>query len=179
MSKPISRLWLLGPPAAIVLSLLVYYAKFQSVRRWVDTRFPWVEENIGSHLSSFTDGSRGSTAPHRTAASSAITAPSEPNLEPARPISARGVPSFFALDGTLDLKKLAADRGAWPQTVILRKAMAFPAVVNGKVVGKVEVPTGTEAKLVSIKDGKLGVEYRGGGAWLAVDETDIAQRLRD
>jgi hypothetical protein len=62
--------------------------------------------------------------------------------------------------------------------VLLKKAQEFPAVVAGKVVGKVEAPTGTEARLMSIQDGKLGVEYRGGGAWVAVEETDLAQRLR-
>jgi hypothetical protein len=73
--------------------------------------------------------------------------------------------------------KLASDRTAWPKTVTLKTAREFPAVVNGKVAGKIAVPAGTEANLVSIQGGKLGVEYGGGGAWFAADETDLAQRL--
>jgi hypothetical protein len=77
----------------------------------------------------------------------------------------------------VDTEKLGKTREAWPKTVRLRKAVAFPAVVSGKAVGQVEAPAGSEANLVKIENGKLGVEYFGGGAWVAVDDTDLAQRL--
>jgi hypothetical protein len=178
MSKPISRLWFLGPPAAILLSAFVYYAKFQSVRRWVDAKSPWVEENVGSRLPQFLEERKVVNTPRRSVSSPPSDSAGEPILEPPKPAVTPLPPSFLAADGSVDLKKLASDRGAWPPAVVLKRAKEFPAVVNGKVVGKVEVPLGTEAKLVSIKDGKLGLEYRGGGAWLAVEETDLAQRLR-
>ncbi len=171
MTKRISRLWLLGPPVAIVLSATVYYAMFGSVRHWVDARFPWVRDHIGSLLPSREEASTA-------AAKAPARIPNEPPPEPPKPIAPPVAPTFFAPDGTVDLRKLAEDRSAWPQTVVLKTAREFPAVVDGKVMGKVEVPAGTETKLVSIKDGKLGVEYRGGGAWLTVEETDLPQRLR-
>ena len=177
MSKPISRLWFLGPPAAILLSLLVYYAKFDSVRRWVDPRFPWVADHIGSRLPALPNESPVPSAPRHASGPSPSSRESEETpLFPASAAPPLG-PSFIAPDGSVDVRKLAADRTAWPKTVKLKLAKEFPAVVNGKVVGKIEAPVGTEAKLVSIQDGQLGVEYQGGGAWLTVDETDLAQRL--
>jgi hypothetical protein len=179
MSQPISRLWLLGPPVAILISLLVYYAKFQTVRRWVDDKFPWVEDNIGSRLPPLVEEVRAPSVPRRAAAPSATPAPTiVPTPAPPPVVAAPVAPSFFARDGTVDVQKLAAERSAWPQVVTLKTAKEFPAVVNGKVVGKVVAPVGAEAKLSSIQDGKLGVEYQGGGAWLSVEETDLAQRLR-
>ena len=62
--------------------------------------------------------------------------------------------------------------------IALRKAREFPAVVEGKAVGNVIVPKGTEVHLLKIEGGKLGLEYRGGGVWAGVDETDLADRLR-
>lgn len=178
MSKPISRLWFLGPPAAILLSGLVYYAKFNSVRRWVDTRFPWVEDHVGSHLPPLADESRAASPPRRVATPAPPPNPSEPAPDPQRSIAPPAAPSFLTPDGRVDMTKLTANRSAWPPAVALKTAKEFPAVVNGKVVGRVEVPAGTEARLISVQDGKLGVEYRGGGAWLTVEETDLAQRLR-
>lgn len=179
MSKHISRLWILGPPFAIGVSLLAYYSTFRPVRQWVDAKFPWVEENIGSRLPPMASETKSAPAPRRAAPPRANLPSREPAPEePPRPVAPPPPPTFFAADGSVDLPRLAADRNAWPATVILKKAKQFPAVVNGKVVGKVEVPTGAEAKVVAIQDGKIGVEYQGGGAWLTVDETDLPQRLR-
>ena len=68
--------------------------------------------------------------------------------------STPGVPPVF------DLQKLARDRSLWPKKVILKKPVTFPAVVNGKVVGNLVAPVGTEANLMAIKDGKLGSESK-------------------
>lgn len=182
MSTPISRLWFLGPPVAILISLLAYYAKFPSMRHWVDSRFPWVAENVGSHLPALVDESptppsKSKTVQSRPAVESQPPVRSEAAPEAPQVLAPPVAPTFVAPDGTVDMQKLAVHRNAWPQTVVLKKAKEFPAVVNGKAVGKVEVPAGTEARLVSIQDGKLGLEYQGGGAWLTVEETDLAQRL--
>jgi hypothetical protein len=87
MSKPISRLWILGPPAAILLSLLVYYAKFNVVRQWVDVRFPWVKENVGSRLPQLAEQSSSS----RRGSGAAST--SIPNDEPP-PVSSSPPPAL-------------------------------------------------------------------------------------
>jgi len=59
---------------------------------------------------------------------------------------------------------------------MIHKATDFPAVVNGRVAGMIHAPAGTEVKLAKISDGRLGVEYQGGGAWLLVEETDLVAR---
>jgi hypothetical protein len=76
-----------------------------------------------------------------------------------------------------DLQKLSHDPSLWPKKVALKKEATFPAVVDGKVVGSVIAPAGVETNLKSIKDGKVGVEYQGGGAWLAVGDTDLEARV--
>ena len=78
----------------------------------------------------------------------------------------------------IDLAKLSANQADWPKAVLLRKATEFPAVVDGKVVGKIIVPKDTEVHLLKIEAGKLGLEYRGGGLWADTDDTDLADRLR-
>ena len=50
-------------------------------------------------------------------------------------------------------------------------------MVDGKVVGSLKAPVGSETNLKAIKDGKVGVEYQGGGAWLAVGDTDLEARV--
>ena len=137
MTKRISTLWLLGPPLAIFVTAFVYYAKFGSVRHWVDTRFPWVEEHIGNHLPSRAEASGTATAARRTAPQPPSPMPRELVPEPPRPAVPPVAPSFFAPDGTVDVLKLAADRNAWPPVVALKKAHEFPAVVDGKLAREV------------------------------------------
>ena len=60
----------------------------------------------------------------------------------------------------------------------LKKAVEVPAVVGGKEVGKVTVTAGTEVNMARIKDGKVGIEYQGGGVWLTPEETDVMERVR-
>lgn len=177
MSRPISKLWLLGPPVAILISLVAYYGTFRSVRDWVDARFPWVEVNIGRRLPTFANDSKTTLTPARVA-TPAIDTPREPAAESVRPPAPPPAPSFVGTDGKVDLPKLGADRSAWPRTVVLKRTTEFPAVVDGKVVGKVNVPLGAEAKLVAIQDGRIGLEYQGGGAWVAPADTDLAERLQ-
>jgi hypothetical protein len=86
-------------------------------------------------------------------------------------------PSAPPATGPLDLQAIASDRTKWPKKVVLTKAAAFPAVLNGKVVGSLTAPVGAEATLVSIKDNKVGLEFNGGGAWLPVDQTDLLARV--
>jgi hypothetical protein len=66
----------------------------------------------------------------------------------------------------------------WPKTVYLKAPVDFPAVLEGKVVGKLRAAAGAEARVVKVSGGKVGVEYRGGGAWLDFDRTDFVERAR-
>ena len=45
------------------------------------------------------------------------------------------------------MERFAANPSLWPKKVKLRTTIEFPAVLNGKVVGKIQAPPGTEANL--------------------------------
>ncbi len=60
----------------------------------------------------------------------------------------------------------------------LNTAVDFPAVVGGKVVGKLRAPAGAETRVMKLANGQVGVEYHGGGTWLDFDRTDFVERVR-
>jgi hypothetical protein len=166
----------LTPLLLLFVGGFAYYAKYHWARTWVDERFPWVRENIGSRLPSLiivVDREdavvEGAGVPAATSAAEAlISNPDGSNHdESSRVFSSK----------TVDLAGLPADRALWPKTVKLKKAREFPAVVSGQAVGKVQAPAGSEARLVSVHAGKLGLEYLGGGAWVSPEDTDLAIRL--
>jgi hypothetical protein len=165
MSNRPSALAGLAPIALVLIAVFVYYAKYHWARAWVDERFPWVKENVGSRLPPLV----------------ITVGPDEQPID-ANDSAPRDVPAtapFISNNGVVDLPKLAADPASWPKTVKLKKAREFPAVVDGKAVGKIQAPAGSETRLVAIQAGKLGVEFRGGGAWIAPDETDLSERMRN
>ena len=160
----------LAPFLLILIAGFVYYAKYHWARTWVDERIPWVKENIGSRLPSLVIAVDANGNPiEESSAATGATNGGESTALTARYVSGAGV---------IDLAAFAADRASWPKTVKLRKAREFPAVVDGKAVGKIEAPAGSEARLVAVQAGKLGLEFRGGGAWITPEETDLAMRLR-
>ena len=125
------------------------YWKVKGTRDFVDQKMPFVKETLARF------GAAPADAPPTTDAA---------------PASAPAPAFTFAT--------LAADPTAWPRTVRLKKAVEIPAVVGGKEVGKVTVKAGTEVSLARIKDGKVGIEYQGGGAWLTPEETDVMERAQ-
>ena len=60
----------------------------------------------------------------------------------------------------------------------LRKPTEFTAVANGKKVGMVQLPAGTETHLVKVNGQQLGLEYQGGGAWVPLAETDLLDHVK-
>ena len=149
-----------------------------SFRRWVDKRFPWAAVHVGVYLPAL-DGddqsgrTRSAVRPvDQGQPISATPSPDSPALKPPP------APTYLTPNGMVDLVKLSANQADWPKAVVLRKAKEFPAVVDGKVVGKIIVPKDTEVRLLKIEAGKLGLEYRGGGLWADTDDTDLADRLR-
>jgi hypothetical protein len=155
----------LAPIILIVVAGFVYYAKYHWARTWVDERFPWVKENVGSRLPSLV----------------VAVGPDGQPIE-SDETAAQGDPpprQFVSSEGGVDLPKLAAEPAAWPKTVKLKKPREFPGVVDGKAVGKVLAPAGSETRLVRIQSGKLALEFRGGGTWVAPEETDLRERLLD
>jgi hypothetical protein len=158
-------LWTFALAASLVFLGFAYYVKSHWMRTTIDARFPWVAENVGSRLPKL---------------EKTIVVKAEKSSAPAPAIAdvpvAAAAPAAPAAPEVFDLNKLATDRAAWPATVTLNTKKNFPAVVDGKVVGELVAPPGTEVKLEKISGGKLGVIYRGGGAWVFVEETDVIAR---
>jgi hypothetical protein len=188
-----SKLWILGPPFAILITLLVYYVKFPTFKTWLDSRVPWVKENVAPRLpalqndiedqiAQFSRPKIGSPIPGVDDPSASRPQPPQASLNPApSPSAAQAIApsrSYLLKDGTVDLEGLAGDPSAWPKSLTLRKPAQFPAVQEGQVVGTLQAPLGSEVKLRKIHQGKLGVEFNGGGGWLTVDDTDLREKLR-
>jgi hypothetical protein len=164
--KQISKLWLLGPPLSLALLFLACYAKLPFARKLIDEKLPWV----------------GQTAVAQRAIAILHAPPSLPfEQAPSSDTAPQAPPDSEAAPGArapLEFGDIAADRSTWPKAVRLKKPTEFPAVSNGKVVGKLRSPAGAEVTLVAIQQGKLGVQFQGGGAWVAPEETDIVDRVR-
>jgi hypothetical protein len=183
MRKSPNKLWALGPPLSLLLLAFAYYAKVPSFRDIVDRHFPWAKE----HLAQFVP--EPSVVMIKDPAKPAETEPAPPNPDDASPATssagvakkktkAKSTPAPKAQEEPLTMERFAATPSLWPKKVKLLKTIEFPAVLNGKVVGKVQAPAGTEANLRLIKDQQLGVEFRGGGAWVPIAETDLMDQVK-
>ncbi len=62
-----------------------------------------------------------------------------------------------------------------PNILTLREATEFPALYEGRVVGKVKVPAGAEVKLVGIKPDLVEVRYREGTVELPYAATNLRE----
>jgi hypothetical protein len=164
--------WLFAFVCSLVLLAGAYYVTSPSIRTMVDPRAPSVAKLLRPYVRN-ADESADNVA---IESSPPAAAPSSGDRLPTAPAVAPAVPSAPPEPEVFDLKKLAANKAAWPAKVAILKAHEFPAVVNGKKVGDLIAPADTEVGLVTISGGKLGVEYKGGGAWLFVEETDLATR---
>jgi len=66
----------------------------------------------------------------------------------------------------------------WPKEVVLKEAVNFPAVFNGKVIGTTQVPAGGKIVVVNLEPGWVNGSYSGGRQRIAVDITDLRQRAK-
>ena len=82
------------------------------------------------------------------------------------------------VDEMVGLVQLSLSRSEWPKTVVLKTAVVFPAVLNGKVVGSVKTAPGTQARLIMVQPGKISVEYRGGSVMVDAKETDLIEQVQ-
>lgn len=184
--KPSSnRFWvLLGPPLSGLLLITALYVKKPGARDFIDQKCPWVKDTLGKYAPPFEVRVVRVPAPTPAPAeqiprSANIITFSAPSSTPPPPPITENVPSVpVARVNTFDLEKVCADPTRWPKTVHLKAAVDFPAVLEGKVVGKLRAAPGTEARVVKVSGGKVGVEYRGGGAWLDFEHTDFVERAR-
>jgi hypothetical protein len=167
--------WSMAFVFSLVFLAAAYYITSQNVRTSVDARAPWVHHYLGPFVRESSDSK--TTASKQSSAEAPDTAPRfvETNATPV-PTTPVPVPAAPPEPEVFDLNKLAKNPAAWPAKIMINKATDFPAVVNGRKAGMIHVPSGTEVKLAKISDGKLGVEYQGGGAWLLLEETDLVAR---
>lgn len=195
MSKSKSGIWSVALPLSVVFLGAAYYLKVEEVRQAVDARTPVVRNLLGRYVQEAAVQTivmpgeqdpafakpRAAPAPAQVQAPPAparvVPATPEPVAPPVASIPAPA-PATVPAPALLDLPSIAADRSLWPKKVTLQKATKFPAVLNGKIVGEVIAPAGTEATLKQVKDDKVGLELNGGGAWLPADQTDLIARAR-
>ena len=189
MSTMKSGIWGLALPLSFVFLGAVYYVKMPAVRQAVDARTPVVHNLLGRFVQE--SGTKVIVTP-------GVLDPAFAQPKPTRePVAALATPaptitkapehvappvapvvSASPKAGPPDLQTIANDRTKWPKKVVLNKPATFPAVLNGKVVGSLTVPAGAEAKLLSIKEDKVALEFNGGGAWLPASQTDLLARVQ-
>jgi hypothetical protein len=171
-SKSNGLFWtFIGLPVSLLILAFAYYKYVPTARAWIDARTPLGKQFFGRFVSDSGQGA-DNAAPAGDAGNQSDIPGISQNSAPAP-----GGPAPVQQPVVYDLQTLAQNSSLWPRQVRLRKATKFPAVVDGKEVGSLVAPSGTEVNLLKIQQGKLGLEYKGGGAWLAADDTDLATRV--
>ncbi|HEY3900034.1 MAG TPA: hypothetical protein VGM54_15605 [Chthoniobacter sp.] len=169
-----SKFWtFIGLPVSLLILAAAYYTKVPSARAWIDAHTPLGKQLFGRFVSGPPEPTADNQAPPADPGSQSGI----PGVPPGSEIPAPPVPPPVQQPITYDLQTLAQDHSLWPRQVRIRKATEFPAVVDGKKVGSLVAPSGTEVNLLAIREGKLGLEYKGGGAWLPVEDTDLGTRV--
>ena len=172
--------------AVLVATPYVYYFKIASMRASVDKKIPQFKafnEKIvalsNQRLFPVATDRQSPSVAAATPATAATPAPvaQEPAVETPVAMAVAQVESQPTRPQTLDLAELSRSRAKWPKTILLKKSMEFPAVFNGKVIGKVKTPPGTEARVIAVKADGIQVDYRGGDLIVQVADTDLLQRV--
>ncbi len=177
MSSTKSKLWGLALPLSLVFLAGVYYIKIASFRGWVDARTAVPKQYLGQFVKDpevrtiVVEDEDGKPVRKAAPGADAIadSAPVSPIVKPSTPPAPRVIPQW---------PQIASDPSLWPKKVVIKEDIKFPAVVNGKQVGSLVAPAGTEVNVKVIQNEKVGVEYRGGGAWLTVEQTDLIARAQ-
>lgn len=179
-----SRASYLGPAISLVIVLVSVYVRRPDFRNYVDGKFALVKETVEKHFQP-SERQAGETSDAAPGADPGAARPQNPPVAdspdasvPPPQAGARPGAVADAVKGDFDLQKVWANPSLWPKTVMLKRNVYFPAVLDGKTIGTLKAPIGTEARLVTIRSGKLGLEYRGGGAWLDPAGTDFEERAR-
>lgn len=195
MSNTKSKRWSIALVLSVVFLAAAYYIKVPEFRKFVDSKTPLAREYLGRWVQEPVvkvewkgemDPLFAKPTPARSASAEAQPIRKAPETSAPQPIAARApdapvlpvAPSPSPGEMAPDLQKIAGNRALWPKTVTLTKDATFPAVLNGKIVGSLVAPAGSEVILHSIKDDKVGLEFNGGGAWLPVDQTDLLARAQ-
>jgi hypothetical protein len=174
MSQQSSKFWVFALPVSLFILVAAYYIKIPSARHFIDAHTSLGHQLFGSFVRDAVIVETDAKPEQPVDAPLAMGTP--PILASTAKPPAERTPAAPTPPPVFDLQVLERDPAHWPKKVVLKKAVTFPAVVDGKVVGTVIAPIGAEANLKAIKDGKVGLEYEGGGAWLPAGDTDLASR---
>ncbi len=88
-------------------------------------------------------------------------------------------PSAHAAPAVIDLATISKSPPAqWPKSVLLKKAAMFPAVLDGKIVGEVQVPVGTAVNVSLVQANGVTTEFRGAKKVRPDGATDLIERFR-
>lgn len=142
-----------------VALVFIIYIKVPAVQVVMDEKLPWFKapaEKISSLLNP-----------------DAAPAPAAP---PASTVSSTPQP---VATPSVDLAALTPSSPEWPKSLSLKKPVEFPAVQDGKVIGKIVAPAGSEVHLIVIRNGQLGIEYKGGGAMVDPEITDVIAQVQN
>lgn len=129
----------------------------EALRYWADYMIEWI-------------GSRLTPARPTPAPTPAPTPSPTPEATPTPEPSPTPEPTPEEKDPVAWLNENPERR---PATLLLREATSFPALYEGRVVGRVKVPAGTRVKLVGILPDGVTVRYREGTAKVAYDATNL------
>ena len=180
-----SKIWNVALVFSLLLLAGVLYYRFAPVREIVDAKCPWIKEQLAQHGIQFSGAAAATPEAPAPANSGAANPPQPLTSAPTRPLtSAPAQRLAVAQPQPMSLAQIASNQSLWPKVVKIKKPIVFPAVLNGKEVGKLSVPAGTEVKLISVTPEKVGVAYspdgtmpNAGGAWLLAAETDLIERV--
>lgn len=191
-----SKLWRLALVFALLALAVASYVKIEPFRKIVDEKIPALKERLSQHGISLGKAAPTPAAEERPVAKTTPpptkTTHEEPApqqaTEPAVPETAAPVTATPASDGQSrpgPMEQLVANHALWPKTVRLKQQTVFPAVVDGRQVGDIALPAGTEVKLVQVQNEKIGVAYSPdgrlsslGGTYLKPGQTDLLEQVR-
>ena len=179
MDTESSNFWRLALVVSLIFLAALSYYKYESFRALVDEKCPWIKEQLAKHDIKFENiPTEAAPAEGKTADSKPATA--TPNTTTTPDAAASPAPVILTT-----VAQVAANPSVWPKTLRLKKLTVFPAVLNGKEIGKLNIPAGMEVKLIRIVAERLAVSYspggvaaNAGGAWVQAVDTDLMERIQ-
>jgi hypothetical protein len=103
------------------------------------------------------------------------SAPVTPSASEASATASAQPPSLGATK--VDWAALSQTPGQWPKTVLMKEAVDFPAMLNGKVVGWIKVPRGSVAKVSAVHADGVTLDYQQTPHKVPVKVTDLEERV--
>lgn len=160
----------------VLLLVAVCYWKLAPFRESVDAKLPWLKAQTAGF---FPVPPPSSPADSPAPLNEVQQAPETSTSAPPQPETTPTVALPASTPYVVDIQKLSETPSDWPKKVKIKRAMEFPVVSKGVVMGTVQVPVGSETVLRAIKNGMLGLEYNGGGGWHKPEETDVIERVQN